>query len=342
MRRLATLAVVVALISPTVAAGQDYTFGDWARDQGYSPGDVMPQALLAWSEGIDSLDGIGEFDWTTTPTTDLDLHGNRLSSIESGDFSGLTKLEWLWLGGNSSLTELNLDKTEFSSLVSFDVKNDTNISRVSLRNTVLNQRALATLLDGGEPFSPQVTGIGNLVGIGITTLDLSGVDFANITSLLPLWEMDDLTDLWLVDTVNLDATDLDDLLIYLAAIARADVEGILHMTQADFDAFNAAGGGLLAAWDAEPGHHVEFLQLGDVNHDGATNGLDVDPLVRLLVRSQYDVAADCNYDMAVNGLDVSCFIQITIGGTEAVPEPSTFSLATIALLGLLCWRRKER
>jgi hypothetical protein len=154
--------------------------------------------------------------------------------------------------------------------------------------------------------------------------------------------MDDLTDLWLVDTVNLDATDLDDLLIYLAAIARADVEGILHMTQADFDAFNAAGGGLLAAWDAEPGHHVEFLQLGDVNHDGATNGLDVDPLVRLLVRSQYDVAADCNYDMAVNGLDVSCFIQITIGGTEAVPEPSTFNLATIALLGLLCWRRKER
>ena len=39
------------------------------------------------------------------------------------------------------------------------------------------------------------------------------------------------------------------------------------MTQADFDAFNTAGGGLLAAWDVESGHHVEFLQIGDVNHD---------------------------------------------------------------------------
>ncbi len=31
------------------------------------------------------------------------------------------------------------------------------------------------------------------------------------------------------------------------------------MTHADFDSFNATGGGLLAAWDAEPGHHVVFV-----------------------------------------------------------------------------------
>ena len=47
MQRLATLAVVAALISPTVASGQDYTFGDWARDQGYEPGDVMPEEVDA-------------------------------------------------------------------------------------------------------------------------------------------------------------------------------------------------------------------------------------------------------------------------------------------------------
>ena len=47
MQRLATLAVVAALISPTVASGQDYTFGDWARDQGYEPGDVMPSVVDA-------------------------------------------------------------------------------------------------------------------------------------------------------------------------------------------------------------------------------------------------------------------------------------------------------
>ena len=42
MQRLATLTVMAALISPTVVSGQDYSFGDWARDQGYEPGDVMP------------------------------------------------------------------------------------------------------------------------------------------------------------------------------------------------------------------------------------------------------------------------------------------------------------
>ena len=82
MRRLATLAVAAALLSPTVASGQDYTFGDWARDQGYEPGDVMPDEVYAQFSSIDSLIGIGEFDWTTTPTWYLVLFGNQLSSIE--------------------------------------------------------------------------------------------------------------------------------------------------------------------------------------------------------------------------------------------------------------------
>ena len=89
-------------------------------------------------------------------------------------------------------------------------------------------------------------------------MDLSGIDFVDITDLAPLYVMDDLTDLWLVDTQNLDAVDLDVLLDNLDTIEGTDVEGILYMTQADFDAFNTAGGGLLAAWHAEPGHHVDI------------------------------------------------------------------------------------
>ena len=71
--------------------------------------------------------------------------------------------------------------------------------------------------------------------------------------------MDSLTDLWLVDVKNLDAGALDVLLDNLAAMQDPDVEGTLYLTQADYDAFNAAGGGKLAAWDAEPGHHVEIV-----------------------------------------------------------------------------------
>ena len=105
-------------------------------------------------------------------------------------------------------------------------------------------------------------------------MDLCGIDFGDITDLSIFYRcnisdlfcdsetsygMHDLTDLWLVNTVNLDAADLDVLLDNLATIEGTDTEGVLYMTQADFDAFNTAGGGLLGAWHAEPGHHVAFV-----------------------------------------------------------------------------------
>ena len=81
----------------TVASGQDYSFGDWARDQGYEPGDVMPEEVDAESSGIDNLNGVGQFDWTTAPTRRLWLLDNQLSSIEAGTFGGMTNLtELFW------------------------------------------------------------------------------------------------------------------------------------------------------------------------------------------------------------------------------------------------------
>ena len=49
-----------------------------------------------------------------------------------------------------ALTELNLAEADFSSLTEFDVEGNVNITSVSLRNTVVNQTSLATLLDGGD------------------------------------------------------------------------------------------------------------------------------------------------------------------------------------------------
>jgi hypothetical protein len=123
MRRLAVLAVVAALVAPTVASGQNYTFGDWARDQGYSPGDVMPSAVSAWwelgdgSPRIESLDGIGEFDWTTTPTTALELTGNQITRIESGAFNGLTNLTVL---GLCDISISRIESGAFSGLPNLD------------------------------------------------------------------------------------------------------------------------------------------------------------------------------------------------------------------------------
>jgi len=64
----------------------------------------------------------------------------------------------------------------------------------------------------------------------------------------------------------------------------------------------------------EPVEHA-FLLLGDMNNDGAVNGLDVAPFVDAVISGGGDVAG------------------------SAVPEPSTLLLVTIALLGLLCRRR---
>jgi hypothetical protein len=183
----------------------------------------------------------------------LDLRFNQITSIESRAFAGLSNLMILDLGGNSALTYLNLEGADFASLSKFDLTDDTNISRVSLRNTTLNPMALAALI-GGATWQ---TGIGELPGI--TELDLSGIDFAAITDLSPLYLMDHVTDLWLADVLHLDANKLDVLLDNMAAMEDPNIEGTLYLTQANYDAYNAAGGGKLAKWDAEPGHHVQIL-----------------------------------------------------------------------------------
>jgi hypothetical protein len=295
-----------------------------------------------------------------TNLLDLELYHNWISSIESGAFSGFTSLRSLFLGGNIALTELNLDEAALSSLSEFGVGNEmvganVNIASVSLKNAVLGWHSLVILLDGDGPdLMKPFVGIGELDGI--TKMDLSGIDFASITNLGPLYVMDDLTDLWFVNTQNVDATDLDVLLDNLETIEGTDTEGVLYMTQADYDAFNAAGGGLLADWNDEQGHHVEYLSIGDVNHDTEVNGLDVDPFVRLLVRSQFDVAADMNLDGQVNGLDVDPFVEAVVGGeaqsvspfvtallgseTQPVPEPSTGLLCLIALAVISGWRKQ--
>ena len=89
-----------------------------------------------------------------TNLLDLVLWENQISSIESGAFSGFTSLRGLFLGGNTRLTELNLDEAALSSLSEFGVGNEMvranwAIASVSLKNAVLDQHSLVTLLDGG-------------------------------------------------------------------------------------------------------------------------------------------------------------------------------------------------
>jgi hypothetical protein len=243
------------------------------------------------------------------------------------------------LGNNTALTDLNLENSDFSMLTKFDVASNTSIARVSLRNTVLTQTALATLVNGG--FSSYI-GIGELPGI--TELDLSGVDFSAIADLSPLYLMDSLTDLWLVDVDNMDANALDVLLDNLATMQNPSIEGALYLTQADFDAFNTAGSGKLALWDAEDGHHVEIIGLGDANADGVVDDKDASILGAHWLQTGNWLDGDFNRDGNVNDADAA-ILAAHWGegvGEGAVPEPGSLALlAGIAVMGMVYLRRRK-
>ena len=57
-----------------------------------------------------------------------------------------------------------------------------------------------------------------------------------------------------------------------------------------------------------------FFDLGDVNHDGDINLLDVAPFVQLITSGTYQTQGDINEDGAVNLLDVGPFVQLLTGG----------------------------
>ena len=94
------IAAFYAAVVCSPSAAPAITFGEWAADRGYSPGDVMPDRVDASDASIHSLDGIGDYDWTTTPTERLCLDGNELQAIDVNEFRGLTDLRSLELGSN--------------------------------------------------------------------------------------------------------------------------------------------------------------------------------------------------------------------------------------------------
>jgi hypothetical protein len=371
------------------------TFGEWAANQGWTTGHVMLAGVDAGSAFINSLTGIGNYNWTTTPTVYLDLGGNQITSIESGAFTGLGNLQQVWLNGNQitsiessdfvgldnltqlylnsnqitsiesraftglgnlttldlsanpALTSLNLERANFSSLSTFDVSNNTGIARVSLKNAILNQTSLVSIITGGT--ESWCTGIGELSGI--TKLDLSGVDFSAITDLSPLYVMDSLTDLWLVGVLNMDATALDTLLDNLMVMEDPSIEGALYLTQADYDAFNTAGGGKLAIWDAEAGHHVDIVEiigLGDANADGLVDDADATILAshwhQMGGASWFD--GDFNGDGNVTDADASILAAHWHVGVEAltsnVPEPGALAMLAGAVVSLSLLAHRQR
>jgi hypothetical protein len=242
------------------------------------------------------------------------------------------------LHNNPALTCLNLEGADFSKLTGFDLTDNAALVRVSFRNMLLTQTALAALCNGGG--TPTYHGIG---GLPITELDLSGIDFAAITDLSPLYPMDSLTDLWLVDVQSMNADALDVLLDDLDTMQNPSVGGTLYMTQADYDAFNTAGSEKLTMWDAEDGHQVEIIGLGDANADGAVDDKDASILGSHWQQGGAGwLDGDFNGDGNVNDADAAILAahwhEGTGEGTPDVPEPATLAMLAGAAMSLLLVR----
>jgi len=84
---------------------------------------------------------------------------------------------------------------------------------------------------------------------------------------------------------------------------------------------------------------------GDLTGDGVVDGLDIDPLVRVLTGgAAFDAAADLNEDGVIDGLDIDPFVQRLTGSAAgaraaSIPEPATAGIW--ALIGSVALARRR-
>jgi hypothetical protein len=102
---------------------------------------------------------------------------------------------------------------------------------------------------------------------------------------------------------------------------------------------------------------VRQSRRGDLNGDGAIDGLDISPFVQSLGNPatyqaarpwlQVNFITDANDDGVIDGLDIQPFVQILgqSGSPSAVPEPSSILIGLCGFAGLWAakrrWYRKE-
>ena len=211
----------------------DYTLGDYATDAGLTGSEQM---IFAGRTGITDLLGLAN---NYDNLTDLDLYENQLTTIESGDFHGLTNLTKLDLRYNQIET-MDLSGLNLSSLTSFNISNNP-LTSVSLTDIMLSQESFDTIMDGGLGG----TGIAELGGV--LNLNMSGVDFLDISDFSAMFTMDDLEELLLIDAINLAGSDVSQLTTELDSLNFLNVTGL-------WDTFNITYQTSLNLWDTVDGN----------------------------------------------------------------------------------------
>lgn len=190
----------------------------------------------------------------------LSLHHNQISNISP--VSELTNLNWLSLANNqisdispvaeltnlyvlfldnNQINTLDLSNSNLFNLYLFSISGNP-LASVLLTNASFSQSGFKSLMTGGNDFSTGIAELG-----GVLSLDMSGVDFTDITDLSKMYTMDDLETLLLAGATNLDGSKVVQLTVELDSLDWLDVTGL-------WDSFDAAAQNSLRAWDAQAGN----------------------------------------------------------------------------------------
>jgi len=135
---------------------------------------------------------------------------------------------------------MNLSSADPSFLEHFSIVGNP-LTNVLLADATFGQTVFNALMDGGGG----ATGIAELSGV--LALDMSGVDFANVSDLSKMYTMDDLETLSLAGATNLDGGQVVLLTGELDSLSWLDVGGLWY-------SFDAGTQSALILWDAVEGN----------------------------------------------------------------------------------------
>lgn len=170
----------------------------------------------------------------------LFLNSNHI--IDIFPVAGLQNLEYLMLNDNQ-IESMDVRGMDLSSLGNFTISKNP-LTKVFLADTTLTQKAFNAVMGDGSTYRDRI-GIAELGGVKL--LDMSRVDFSEITDLAQMRGMDDLEELLLAGASNLDGSQVVALTAELDSLNRLDVRGL-------WDSFDAETRISLREWDDAAGN----------------------------------------------------------------------------------------
>lgn len=323
---------------------------------------------------ISSLSGLTKLKKLYLPRTGI----TDLSAV-----SGLTNLQVLYVEDNDWLTDnisavseltnlvnlslgdipveiLDLRGSNFSSLEYFAVTiplswdfaaSSNSFKEVLLADAILSQNTFNVIMDGGydiygyDIYREYAHGTGVAELNGVLSLDMSGVDFTDISDLSAMYTMDDLEELCLRNATNLDGSDVVTLTNALNSLNWLNVAGL-------WTSFDAGEQSLLQDWDAIEGNTlITELTPGDANGDGRVDASDATILAG---HWQFGVddertadwsMGDFNDDGKVDVSDATILAGYWQSGvdnsTTAVPEPATLTMLLVLAALAIRWKKRK-